>query len=400
MPPPPTLPGPLRALLEAARTISAPATSARVAVARLEGVVVPDGLPPQVREEVARAIESAFERTATPLPGREVEKALKAAWGEPPGRVLDDFDPEPLAVRPHAQVHRGVRDGAPVAVKVARPGVAAATRSDLSLLDALAKPLAAAFPALDPGPVIAEARERVLDELDLEHEADAHRRVARGLRPVAGVSAPRVHSELCHEGVLVTDFVEGPTLAEARPADPDVVARALIRAYGGAPRSLGLVSANPRANDVVVRDDGEVVLLGLGSVRELDRTRLDAAADALAALRADDAEGFAAALGRLGLGLDAGAAHALHAHARDLLGDLLTGEAMLDAAALADVGERALDRIGELFPLVLRATPEPADMSPGRMVGQLIPLLARLELRADWIALALAAMRDGFDADL
>ena len=160
------------------------------------------------------------------------------------------------------------------------------------------------------------------------------------------------------------------------------------------------MSANPRANDVVVRADGEVVLLGLGCVRSVDRARLALAADALAALRDDDADGFAAALGRLALGLDADAAHALHAHARDLLGDLLTGEAVLDAAALADVGERALDRIGDLFPLVLRATPPPADLWPGRMVGQLIPLLARLEVRADWTALALAAMRDGFDADL
>ena len=51
-------------------------------------------------------------------------------------------------VTPTAQVHRGVLDGREVAVKVLRPGLAGSVRQDLSLLEGLIAPLAAAFPAL------------------------------------------------------------------------------------------------------------------------------------------------------------------------------------------------------------------------------------------------------------
>jgi len=67
----------------------------------------------------------------------EVERALRAAWGAAPMEELDELDPEPAAVTPTSQVHRGELDGAPVAVKVLRPGVAASVRQDLALLEGL-----------------------------------------------------------------------------------------------------------------------------------------------------------------------------------------------------------------------------------------------------------------------
>ena len=77
--------------------------------------------------------------------------------------------------------------GAGVAVKLRRPGLAAAVRSDLALLDAHATPLARVFGAADPGALLREARERVLDELDLEHAGTTQRRFARAARRLNGV---------------------------------------------------------------------------------------------------------------------------------------------------------------------------------------------------------------------
>ena len=45
------------------------------------------------------------------------------------------LDPEPIAVTPSAQVHRGVLEGRPVAVKLLRPGLASSVRQDLVLLE-------------------------------------------------------------------------------------------------------------------------------------------------------------------------------------------------------------------------------------------------------------------------
>jgi predicted unusual protein kinase regulating ubiquinone biosynthesis (AarF/ABC1/UbiB family) len=391
------IPPALASLLDAAMALAGQAPSAKVSAARLHGVVRPDLLPAVLRADVIASIERALHATAQPLSGKGVEKALKSAWGRPPGKVLDDIDlDEPLAVRPHTQTHRGTRDGEPVAIKVARPRVAAAVRSDLQLLDALARPIGSVFPALDAGALIREVRERVMDELDLEHEGEVHRRVARGLRRVAGVTVAAVDSDLTTPDVQVSQYLKGPTLADVEPDDPGAVARTLIRVYVGAPRAIGVVLANPRASDVVLLGDGAIGLIGPGAARSVDPARLESVAGLVEALRARDEDAFAAALVALGA-LPEDAGRDAYGHVEALLGPLLMdGPARLDDAALAAAGEGALAVIDELVALAGKATPDPADVWPARLLGQLATTLARVGAEEDWLALTAGALRDGW----
>src|SRR4051794_21943213 len=115
------LPPALASLLDAGRSIAGEAPSAKVTLAGLDGLVRPSLLPEALRDDVSAAIERMMRATARPLGARDVEKALRSAWGESPSSVLDDIDLEsPVAVRPHAQTHRGVLGGSPVAVKLVR----------------------------------------------------------------------------------------------------------------------------------------------------------------------------------------------------------------------------------------------------------------------------------------
>ena len=368
-------------------------------MARLEGVVRPALVPPAIRDRAVAAIERAYALTAEPIPAGDVERLLRNAWDDPPNRVLDDIDlDEPLAVRPHAQSHRAVLDGEPVVVKVVRPRVVAALRTDLALLDILAGPVAGAFPALDPRPLLAEVRERTMDELDLEHEGDVHRRVARGLRRVEGVEVARVNDELTTHGVHVSALLAGPTLAEAEaaPKDPGAVARVLVRVFLGAPRAIGVALANPRPNDVVLTESGGVGLIGPGASRPVPRERVDEWIATLEAVQARDQAAFAAALAAQGL-LPTEGGRIAYAHVEHALGPLLmSGPALLDDAALAAAGARALERVEAIVALVGQATPDPADLWPLRMLAQLAALLGTLGAEEDWLALAVAALRDGW----
>ncbi|HEX2085340.1 MAG TPA: AarF/UbiB family protein, partial [Solirubrobacteraceae bacterium] len=206
------LPPALRSLVDVGVALARRAPSARIAIVRAGELADPAALRPGLRETVERELAAARAATCTALSPRDVERALRDAWGRPPGKLLDDLDPEPLAVRPATQVHRAELDGAPVAVKVRRPGVERAVRNDLALLDALAAPLRAAFPRLDAAALLRDVRELALDDLDLEHEASQQRRVARALRAVEGVVVPRPNLELSEAGVLVTDLLDGTTL--------------------------------------------------------------------------------------------------------------------------------------------------------------------------------------------
>ena len=376
----PEVPGALGALFEVGMNLARRTASGRVLFARYARLVDDAGVPEAIREAVRAELDTAWNAVVEPF-------AVKA----PKAVTIDD---EPLAVTPTAQVHAGELDGSRVAVKFARPGVAATIRGELALLDTLGAPLRSAFGALDVGGVLREVRETVMDELDLEHEAETQSRMRRALRRLHGVAVPDVFLENCTPTLMVSEFIEGTSLADAWPGDPDAVAERLVAAHLVAWRDLGLVPTDARPSHVLLLDDGGVALLGLGLARPVARDRMEHFVAAFAALGADDANAFVVAVEALEI-LDGDAARTAFPLLRALLGEFAEGEAQLDAPALERAAERAFERVGELLALAGRATPDPADLAAGRMLGQLIATLAQLEVSADWPALAARAANAG-----
>ena len=384
---PSDLPPALRALLDVGGTLLERSSNGRVALGRAAGIVAPGRLPPPLQPLEAR-LARAREEASVPLPPKRVERTLRDAWGRAPARVLDELDLEaPAAVTPLAQVHRGELDGAPVAVKVRRPGLDAAVRADLALLDGLRPPLGAVVPRLDTGRLLTQIREQALDELDLEHEAAQQRAVRRALARVEGVVVPAAYGELAAAAVCVSDWLDGPSLAQQPAADPDATARALVAAHVTAARA-GLILIDPRPNHVLLLPDGAVGLLGTGSAVAGDRDRLDALLALPAAVRDPDPAPFVA-LVRGRLGLLPGPAQAAEAHAlvREVLGPLVAGPARLDGRAAGEIGARALDELPAAFALLAAGSPDPADVWLARGTFQLAAVLAQLGAREDWVAL-------------
>jgi predicted unusual protein kinase regulating ubiquinone biosynthesis (AarF/ABC1/UbiB family) len=369
------LPPALRALLDAGTALVRRSSSGRVALHRALAV-----LPPDIRRAPLRDPE--------PVAFKDIEKVLKSAWGRPPGKVLAELEREPLHVGAAAQVHRAeTDDGDVVALKVLRPGLAAAVRNDLALLDLLATPLGQVSGAMDAGPILRAVREMALDELDLEHEASNQRQARRLLRGVDGLVVPVPDLELSTPDVLVTEYVEGTPLAAGATA-PDTAARTLVAAHLAAARG-GLVLTDPRPSHVLVRADGTLALLGTGAARPFPRERHAAYLSALAALRSTDQDAFAHAVAQdlqLLPPTDALKAYALVA----LLADgALTQPTRLDPQLLLDGERRALEHVGAGLALAATVTPDPADLALARSLGQLAATLAHLGTTEDWGELVL-----------
>jgi predicted unusual protein kinase regulating ubiquinone biosynthesis (AarF/ABC1/UbiB family) len=369
------------------------APSGRIVLAHLARTIDPEWIPRPWGDELAAELEAAGARTREPLSSREVERALRDAWGVKPTEELDELDPEPVAVTPTAQVHRGLLDGSPVAVKLLRPGLAASARQDLMLLDGLLGPLGAAFPGLDPGALIAEVRERVLDELDLEHEASSQRRFHRALRNHPFLTVPAPVTRLAHAGVLVSDWVDGVPIASA--PDPDAAAARLLVFVVGAAR-FGTLHADPDLDDVLVLPDGGLAILDFGATRTVIPERVASVQAALAAFAADDATALGSALAELGA-LPASEGAAVIEVAREILGELVEpGPTRLDGAAVLAAQDRLLARPDPLLRLALAGSLAPDDLWPARAIGQLFAVIARLGASGDWLELARAALRDGW----
>jgi hypothetical protein len=383
------------ALIKVGLRLARSARSGNVLLARIASAIDPLWIPVPWGETIVAELEAASFEIRKPIEFRRIERALRDAWDAHPTEALDDLDPVPVAVTPSSQVHRGVLDRAPVAVKVLRPGLAASVRQDLSLLEGLLVPLGAAFPALDPGAIVREFRERVLDELDLEQEAATQRRFHRALRDHPLFVVPSPISHLARDGVLVSEWVDGVPFRHA--ANPDHVAAQLVLFVLGAAR-FGIVHADPDPDDLLVLDDGRLAILDFGATRTVESGRFDAAAAALEAFAAHDVEALGGALEQLGALPAAHAATAcdLFYHALGALGG--PDPTRLDSDAVIAARDRLFERQDQLTELIGAGALPSEDLWPARSVAQLFSTIARVGASGPWLELCRAAVRDGWSA--
>ena len=383
----------LRRATKAALDLVASAPSSRLARTTLAERVDLEAVPRPLRDHVARAVDGA--EPAEPLAFAEVERVLRDAWGANPSKVLAELEREPAAVRPASQVHRGVdSEGNAVAVKVLRPGLAAAVRADLAVADAVVAIAGGVVPRLDPAALAAEVRERLLDALDLEYEAGVQRSFHRALRRHPELGVPAVDGALASEAVLVSRWVDGIALEDLEGEARDRAAELFLRFHVGA-ALFGTVQADPDPRDALLDAGGRLWILDFGASRRVVPERVALTAAALDALAADDGRRLGALLAQLGW-LEADDGHEALRLARELAGPLLGADALLDAAALRAAGERALDRRAALAGLAVRSSLAPEDLWPLRMAAQLVAVLATLGARGDWLGLARTALRDGW----
>jgi predicted unusual protein kinase regulating ubiquinone biosynthesis (AarF/ABC1/UbiB family) len=256
----------LQALGQAGLALARTAPSGRIVLARLAGLIDPAWIPPADRPRIWAELEAARAETARPVPVARIAQILRDSWDGAPEDELRSFDQHPIAVTPTSQVHRAaLHDGTEVAVKVLKPGVAATVRQDLALLDGLTAPLAEALPGVDAGALIAELRERVMDELDLEHEAAVQRRFRRALRGHPFLSVPAPVTRLSHPGVLVSEWAEGVPLSALPQPDRTLAAHRLVTFVLGGFHE-GFIHCDPNPDDVLVGQDGRLELLDFGAV--------------------------------------------------------------------------------------------------------------------------------------
>ena len=264
-------------------------------------------IPDDRREEIQQRL-AALQDNAPKAPWKKMRSHIEKSLGDRVTDVFAEFHPEPVAAASIGQVYRAaLPDGRPVAVKVQYPGIAAAVRSDIKNLRLFAPAMRGLFPGIDLDSIVDEVEERVLEELDYEHEAANQRMVARAYRGHPFIRVPDVHTELCTEVVLVTDWVDGrplPTAYDAGQAERDRVAEILFRFYMGSTYLNRCFSGDPHPGNALVQDDGSLAFIDFGLMKTISR---EAVADELEGLRAladGDAETVVALFRKQGFVLD------------------------------------------------------------------------------------------------
>ena len=257
---------------------------------------------------------SELERLHDRLPSMEFS-ALRATVEHGLGASLEalyaSFDHQPLAAATIAEVHAAtLAGGAPVVVKVRRPGLDRRISEDIATLTVLASAAERVRPALrvfDLVGMVRGFRDSLRKETDFRLEARTIRRFRAALADVPGVWIPDVVDARSGEAVLTMEHSPGVPVDQYAVHHPEanrelaanIAALVLHQVF-----ETGLFHADPHPGNVFVLPDGRICLHDFGMVGELDEPMRDSLMRVLEAVVRDDARALTDAYLELGLAGD------------------------------------------------------------------------------------------------
>ena len=322
-------------------------------------------VPEEHREEFQR--ELAKLRDAAPTVSfKQMRRVIEEDLEDPIDELFESFDEEPIAAASIGQVYRATLadDGREVAVKVQYPGVAAAVRADLQNLDMIMRLLKRMTPGLDVKAITEEIRERIVEELDYELEAQNQRSLARIYAGHPFIFVPEVVSSLSRERVLVSEFVNGVGFEELKERDQDErdrIGEIVFRFFIGCLYRHRQFSGDPHPGNFLLLDDGRVAFLDFGLFKRMEAAPVELELAAQRAVVEGDAPTLHALLAKSGFLPEPERVDPEHLLA--FVTDAIWWYTTADETVAADARDRHPGDDRELGPPL---QPLPRDAPPGR----------------------------------
>ncbi|HYP48962.1 MAG TPA: AarF/ABC1/UbiB kinase family protein, partial [Thermoleophilaceae bacterium] len=358
---------------------------AAMKIGQLASFIDTEFLPPEYRELYQEQL-ATLRTSAPPMPWKKVKRVLDEEWAEPVEELFEHFEHEAAAAASIGQVHRAVLpDGRRVAVKVQYPGVADAIAADMQNAGLLMRMAKALAPGLDAKAAAAELKERVLEELDYELEAQSQRSFSRAYRGHPFVLVPDVVTRLSTERVLVTEWVDGMGFEQVRElpqAERDRFGEIVYRFCFGSIYHLQHFNADAHPGNYILTPDGKVAFIDFGMTKHLDKDQIELEISALEAVFAADPERLRVALHDLGFlnnprKIDA---ELLMEHVKAVGGWYMEDrEVRVDSRRVMDAIAAVSDPRSEFYRIMRRENLPANELMGRRMESGLLAVLGQIE---------------------
>ncbi|CAM3558251.1 ABC1 kinase family protein [Paracoccus nototheniae] len=353
-----------------------------------------DMLPPELTQILSR-----LRADADPMPPKQLQRVLDAAWGPGWLRHFARFQVRPIAAASIGQVHRAqTKDGRDLAIKVQYPGVRGSIDSDIANLGLMMKIPGVLPPGIDLPALMAEARDQLHAEADYTREAAQMRQYATNLSGRDEFLLPVPDDQFSTPDVLAMDFIDSrpiEELADAPQALRDRAAHHLGQLVIEEMFRFDLMQTDPNfANyrwqaDAAHPAGGRIVLLDFGAARGFSAP----VAPRYLALLRGALSGDAQAIRQAAIDIGYFRAETPPDHQALLMGMMDLAFAPLRAGGVFDPSTTQIPR--QIADLAMQAAalraraemPPPEILFLHRKIAGLYLLIARLRARVDLDAL-------------
>ncbi|MGB9199878.1 ABC1 kinase family protein [Methanobacterium sp.] len=229
---------------------------------------------------VGRKIANEFAKLQDDNPPIEfdiIRSVVEQELGSPIDKIFSSFDAEPLGSASIGQVHSAVlNSGENVAVKIQKPGVEKFIKSDIAIMQFLAKRIDNYVPQFKiynvPG-IVEEFKRSILKEIDYENEAMNLKRFSYNFKNDETVHVPKLYNKYSTLKVITMELVSGKKISDitlAEGFDPKLVAERGAVSYFKQVIDYGFFHADPHPSNIYILDDNVICYIDFGMMGVLD----------------------------------------------------------------------------------------------------------------------------------
>lgn len=241
-----------------------------------------------------------------PMTPKDFQAVFRRAFENDP---FAQFETTPIASASIGQVHKALlKDGRIVAVKLRRNGIEKRIKADiriLSLFHALFRPLFSQYTKNSIEAVIIEFSRMITREIDFAVEL-ANLKTFSKTYAQSGVHFPVPFENLCGKDAIVMSFEHGTRIDDTKAIkamgiDFKEVLEKLIVFYTHQMLINGYFHADPHPGNLLVSEQGELVLLDFGMVKKIPNATRIAIIDMIRSANEKDFDLYITSCKRLGV---------------------------------------------------------------------------------------------------
>ncbi len=208
-----------------------------------------------------------------PLSGPLIKRTFKRYFGQYPQALFDEFNFTSRFAASIGQVHEAKKAGKKLAVKIQYPGVAESIKSDLALI----KPVAMSMfniPRKGSQKYFEEVESKLLEETDYILEVERSEELTQECAHLPNLKFPTYYKDWSGPKIITMDWIDALHISEWLETKPSEKAReqvgqALWDFYMFQVHELRKVHADPHPGNLLVDDDGNLVVIDFGCIKEI-----------------------------------------------------------------------------------------------------------------------------------
>ena len=208
-----------------------------------------------------------------PLSAPLVAKIFKNYFGKKPNELFDYFEPDSTNAASIGQVHKAMKEGKELAVKIQYPGVSDSISSDLAMV----KPIAMKMfniKGKNSDQYFKEVEDKLLEETDYNLEIRQSLEIRQRCANLPNLTFPNYYPEFSNDRIITMDWMHGTHLSTfcTENNDPKLankVGQALWDFYMFQIHKLRKVHADPHPGNFLISKEGTLIAIDFGCMKTI-----------------------------------------------------------------------------------------------------------------------------------